>query len=224
MILKFPDLNILHLALVSGAIPPAMSQAGALAGFDDQNQCLVESSGSVPRDKQNELKKLGVLFPRSSPTPLETEVSCWAEILPLEHDRAPIDRLDSTPVLFDLVSSDDLAQLAIEMLRLGNDRQGYRWLEDASQPGVRALLRVVGPPYYTLLRAIDRIGGTKAPVAYLERYPRVWVEIGYSHPLLAQVKPPAGKILLLRPPRQWSLLVDVAERRVLEQRPLTRRA
>ena len=33
MILKFPDLNTLHLALVSGAIPPAMSQAGALAGF-----------------------------------------------------------------------------------------------------------------------------------------------------------------------------------------------
>jgi cellulose synthase operon protein C len=218
MILKFPDLNKLHLALVSGAIPPAMSQAAAVAGFDDQNQCLVESGGTLPRDKQAELKKLGVLFPRSSPTPLETEVSCWAEILPLEHDRTPVERLDSTPVLFDLISGEDLAQLAIEMLRLGNDRQGYRWLEDAGgqQASVRALLRVVGPPYYTLLRALDRIGGTKAPVAYLERQPRVWVEVGYSHPLLNLVKPPAGKILLLRPPRQWSLLDDSPFRDVYE--------
>jgi len=49
---------------------------------------------------------------------------------------------------------------------------------------------VVGPPYYTLLRAIDKSasGTTGAVRAYLERAPRVWVEIGYSHPLAAQVR------------------------------------
>ena len=47
MILKFPDLNTLHLALIRGSVPVAMSQAGAAAGFD-QNQCWVETSASLP--------------------------------------------------------------------------------------------------------------------------------------------------------------------------------
>ena len=41
-----------------------MSQAGAVAGFDDQNQCWVETGATLARSNQNELKKLGVQFPR----------------------------------------------------------------------------------------------------------------------------------------------------------------
>src|SRR5207245_937618 len=88
MILKFPDLNSLRLALITGGVPVAMSQAGAVAGFD-QDQCWVETSATLGRSNQAELKKLGVTTPRSWAANLErTEVSCWAEILPLEHDRS----------------------------------------------------------------------------------------------------------------------------------------
>ena len=67
-----------------------------------------------------------------------------------------------TPVLFELPDVTGLAGLVGEMLRLGNDRQSLRMV--AGSP----VLRVVGPPYYTLLRALDRLG-TDAPRAYLER-------------------------------------------------------
>src|SRR5205085_7727617 len=115
------------------------------------------------------------------------------------------------------VDGKELSRLVIEILRLGNDRQGFRWLEGmGSEESPRALLRVVGPPFYTLLRAMDRIGGAKAPVAFLERSPRVWVELGYSHPLIGQIKAPSGKILLIRPPRMWTLLEDAPYRDVYE--------
>jgi hypothetical protein len=207
MILKFPDLNTLRLALITGAVPANMSQAGAVAGFDDQEQCWVETSAQLNKTNLADLKKLGVMGARAMPTALKAEVSCWAEILPLERERTPTDHLEQTPVLFDLANGEELARMVIEILRLGNDRQGYRWLEE-TEGGTRALLRVVGPPYYSLLRAMDRIGGPKAPIAFLERSPRVWVELGYSHALVGQIKPPLGKILLIRPPRQWTLLEE----------------
>src|SRR5262245_27113131 len=216
MILKFPDLNMLRLAVIQGAVPINMSQGGAVAGFDG-DVCFVETSASLGRTNQSDLKKIGVQTARSWPSGLEKiEVSSWAEILPLERDRNPIDHLESTPVLFDLANGEELARLVIEVLRLGNDRQGFRWLENNAEDDTRALLRVVGPPYYSLLRAMDRIGGPKAPIAYVERAPRVWVELGYVHPLIGQIKAPANKILTIRPPRQWTLLEDAPFRDVYE--------
>src|SRR5438309_880655 len=94
MILKFPDLNTLRLALLNGAIPANMAAAGAVAGFDG-DPCLVETSASLPNPNKNELKKIGVQTVRSWPSALEkTEVSSWAEILPLERDRNPVDHLE----------------------------------------------------------------------------------------------------------------------------------
>src|SRR5436190_19157562 len=142
MILRFPDLDTLRLALITGAVPSNISQTGALAGFDEQGQCWVETSATLNRTSQAELKKLGVQTPKAAPAGLaKEEASCWAEILPLERDRNPVERLEQTAVLFDLSTGEAMAHLAIEILRLGNDRQGFRWLED-STGGNRALLRV----------------------------------------------------------------------------------
>src|SRR5262245_61651335 len=133
MILKFPDLNTLRLALLNGAIPANVAAAGAVAGFDGDT-CLVETSASLSAANKNELKKIGVQVASARttwPAGLEkTEVSSWAEILPLERDRNPVDHLEQTPVLFDLTNGEELARLVIEVLRLGNDRQGFRWLEN----------------------------------------------------------------------------------------------
>jgi hypothetical protein len=107
-------------------------------------------------------------------------------------------------VLFELRPTSLLAEFAGEMLRLGNDRQGFRILgDDASE---FALLRVIGPPYYTLLRALD--ADRAGPRAFVERAPQVWVQAGYTHPLVEQLKPADGQWLLLRSPNEWRTVSD----------------
>jgi hypothetical protein len=218
MIVRFPDLNTLQLSLTIGAVPPEIAQKPAVAGFGEDEQVWVETPAKLPTAAQRELKRLGVLVCKSSGADLNAEVSCWLELLSLVRDAVPLDALEKTPVLFDVSNGAELARLVLEMLRLGNDRQSYRWLEEAkNSESCRALLRVVGPPYYSLLRAIDRLGGVEiAPHAFMERAPSVWVEIGYRHPLESNIKAPKDKILLLRPPRHWLILPDAPFRDIYE--------
>ncbi len=217
MIFKFPDLKLLRLALESRVIPPTVSGSETLVAFDETGGCFVEVNEFLPRSTSNELKRLGVSSVRSFNSLNKQSVSCWAEILPLEPDPHSINHLDQLPVLFEVNDGAEFARLATEILRLGNDRQSYRWLEE-EQNGSRSLLRVVGPPYYSLLRAIDGTRGSNSTIAYREsaENSRVWVELGYSHPLQRQIRPPIGKLLLLRPPRQWSLLEEAPFRDLYE--------
>jgi cellulose synthase operon protein C len=217
MILKFPNLDTLRLALLSGAVPSSVSLTPASAGYDEQEALWVETAAALPRAAQNELKKLGVLIARTNGSTATADITCWPELLPLLADKGPIDRPEQTPVLFDLSSGEELSRFVMEILRLGNDRQSYRWLDPSPQTplpseergrgeGPRTLLRVVGPPYYTLLRALNRNGDQTAPRAFLERAPRVWIELGWTHPLADHLKPADGKLLLLQPPCRWTPL------------------
>jgi hypothetical protein len=212
MIVHFSDLKILQLALTSGTIPPDVAQKPAVAGFGGDEQVWVETAAKLSAATQRQLKRLGALVCKSSDVARNTEVSCWPQLLPLVRDTAPLNSLEKTPVLFDVSSGAELSRLVLEMLRLDNDRQSYRWLVESDNQNKeegRALVRVVGPPYYSLLRALDQLGGPDiAPRAFVERAPGVWVEVGYHHPLAANIRPPKGKILLLRPPRQWLMLAD----------------
>jgi hypothetical protein len=216
MILKFPDLATLELVLTSGTVPPEVWQARAVAGFGEHDEVWVETSTSLSRAVQNELKRLGVHVHRASGAATTTEVATWLELLPLQPEPIRAGSLEQTPVLFDLADGEQMARLATEMLRLGNDRQGFRWLDGAHSGEGRALLRVVGPPYYSLLRALDYRTRPGAPTAYVEHAPGVWVEAGYAHPLAERIKPAKGKIALLRSPRQWSVLDDAPFRDVYE--------
>jgi cellulose synthase operon protein C len=215
MILKFPDLDTLRLSITSGAAPPAVALSAAVAGCDDQNHVWVETAVPLSRAVQNRLREIGAQLCKTNGAANPIAVGSWPEILPLHPDTDPIERLEQTPILFDASSQNDLGRLIIEILRLGNDRQSFRWLEGKTGVG-RGLLRVVGPPYYSLLRAIDRDGQTSAPRAYRERAPRVWVEVGWAHPLADYLKPPPGKLLLLASPREWTLVADAPFRDVYE--------
>src|SRR5260370_10499685 len=211
MILKFPDLDTLKLALTSGAVPPAVSQSAATFGFDDQDRVWVDTPLSLPKAALSELKRLGVQSVKTNGAALTTAVGSWLELLPLRPDPTPLEKPEQTPVLFAAAGA-ALPGRANEILRLGNDRQSFRWLHADDEPNGRALLRVFGPPYYSLLRALDRQGKETAPVAYVERPPRVWIELGHTHPLAARLKPPEGKLLVLRPPLNWRMLDAVAFR------------
>ena len=204
MILLFSDPDTFHLALTGGFVPPEVAAAKAAVAFDPHGRVSVETAGKLTRKASAELARLGVAAVKRHVGP-ETPVSCWPQILPAVRDPAPPQLSSQAPVLFELEAATDLPVLVGEMLRLGNDRQSVRWLDDQ-----RVLLRVVGPPYYTLLRALDQTaGGTTGTVrAYVEQAPRVWVQVGYTHPLAAKVALDEGQLLLVRPPRDWALLTD----------------
>jgi hypothetical protein len=205
MILLFPDLDTVRLALTSNLVPTDLTLAPAAVSTDAQGKVYVEPSVALPRGLEGTLKRIGVKGSKRHGSEAVEEVACWPQILPAVKDGAPPQLSSQAAVLFELASADDLPALVTEMLRLGNDRQSFRWFAaPGEEDSARVLLRVVGPPYYTLLRALDRSeGGVRA---YLERAPRVWVEIGHTHPLAAQIRVADGQLLLVRAPREWVFL------------------
>lgn len=209
MILQFPDFDALCLAITSGLVPTEVA-AGPTAYAESAAGITVDVPAKVPRKVRNELNKLGGNEVRSHAGE-PTDVSCWPQILPLVRTPAPPHLSTQAPVLFELQDDAALADVVRELIRLGNDRQSFR-----SLPGGRVLLRVVGPPYYTLLRALDRATLGGAVRAYAEAAPRVWVELGYSHPLADRVAVAEGQSLLVRPPREWEFLADEPFRDVYE--------
>lgn len=214
MILAFPNADTLKLALTCGAVPAGVSAAGARAAVDADGRIWLEPAVAPDAPSLDELQRLSVHAHDQSPLALDLPLDCWPQILPLERDARGSGHTDKSPVLFELAAANQLSELVSEMLRLGNDRQAFRWID--GEKGSRALLRVIGPPYYSVLRALDSgapsLAATSqnddAPYAYRELIPRVWVQLGYTHPLVEQIRPPAGHVLFLRHPRQWFLVED----------------
>jgi hypothetical protein len=214
MVFYFPDSDTLRLALTSGAVPAAVSATPVRAGFGPDGEYWVEPSVALPRAAQRELARLGVNAAKGLEKHLTDTLTCWLQLFPLQRQAAPPAPSAQTPVLFELPDAKQLPAIAGEILRLGNDRQGFRGLAGDDDP--HALLRVVGPPYYSLLRALDRDGHAAAPLAYVEAGPRLWVQVGHAHPLLDRLQAPPGKLVLLRPPRAWLYLDDAPWRDVYD--------
>jgi hypothetical protein len=211
MILLFPDLDALRLALTSGIVPADVTLAPAAVSFDEQGKIYLEPTVNLSKAAAKNLDRLGVKGSKRHATDDPREVTCWPQVVPVTRDPAPPVLSNQAPVLFELERAEDLPTLVTEMLRLGNDRQGFRWFagpDDAD--GRRVLLRVIGPPYYTLLRALDKSSaGTAGAVrAYLEKAPRVWVEVGHALPLAQQLRVADKQTLLIRAPREWLYLDD----------------
>jgi hypothetical protein len=217
MILLFPDLDTFRLALTGGFVPPEVFSAEARVGFGGDGRLTVETDARLPRKAAADLTRLGVLAAKQHVAPAEA-VSCWPQVISVTRDPNPPQLASQTPVLFELETAEDLPVLVNEMLRLGNDRQSVRWLAADGSSVRRVLLRAIGPPYYTLLRALEQtVSGTRGTVrAYVEQSPRVWVQVGHRHELAAQIQLDEGQILLVRPPRDWLYLPDAPFRDVYD--------
>jgi hypothetical protein len=211
MILLFPNLDTLRLAMTGSIVPPEVTLAPATVSFDDQGKIYLESTAALSRTVTKNLDRIGVKGSKRHAGEAPEEVTCWPQVLPLTRETGTPNVSNQAPVLFELSHADDLPVLVMEMLRLGNDRQSFRWFAAPGEPDTRrVLLRVIGPPYYTLLRAIDSsASGTKGTVrAYLERAPRVWIELGHNHPLGTQIRAADRQLLLIHSPREWIYLEE----------------
>ena len=211
MILLFPNLDALHLTLSTDIVSREVTQEPAAVTFDEQGRIYVESPTALSKATTKNLDRIGVKGSRRHATDRPAQVTSWVQILPTTREPGTPDFSSQTPVLFELEDGDDLPALVTEMLRLGNDRQALRWFAAPDQADARrVLLRVIGPPYYTLLRALEKsAAGTAGAVrAYLERAPRVWIEVGHTHAFAKQIRVTESQVLLIRPPRDWLFLED----------------
>ena len=206
----FPTRESLSLALTSAAIPVTVAAAPVEAASAGSGGTFVYADLSDAARKR--LQKLGVGEVADDGRPRRL-FSCWPQLLPLVPVQPEVD--GKTPVLFDVPGGAPFGDLVTELLRLGNDRQSFRHLSwpqtssSASPDGAtrtsaatseRALLRVIGPPYYSLLRSLEQDSSLNA---FIEQRPRIWVQLGYTHPLVDRIQPPAGKWLFLRSPQEW---------------------
>src|SRR5580704_5533504 len=156
MILLFPNHDTLRLALTSSIVSTDVTLKPAAVTFDSQGKIYLETAAPLSRTTIKNLDKIGVKGSKRHATEAPEHVTCWPQIVPLTKETGTPNVSNQAPVLFELSDSDDLPTLVAEMLRLGNDRQSYRWLKAPQETESKSvLLRVIGPPFYTLLRALD---------------------------------------------------------------------
>jgi hypothetical protein len=204
MILSFPDLAAVRFALGSSLVPVEIASVPVAVGHSGSGTITVETAAKFPKASLEQLAKFHVAAAKSHFGPAE-RLPHWYAILPLEPDRRLPDDFSETPVLFELPVS-QLPQLVNELVRLGADRATYRTLDGPGGP--TAFLRVVGPPYYTLLRAMGFSHDSGSLRGYREHSPGVWIELGRSHPFADRVHPAKDRSLLLHRPNIWRELPE----------------
>lgn len=196
--LRFPNEEALRIALTSALVADEISRAPARGWRDAHGAVCVVPAAPIKGKALAGLRTLGLSVSDERPPAGAHQARCWAELVRLV--REPVGDLRDRPVLFLVPDSGAMLETAAELLRLGCDRQDFR------RTGTWSLLRVAGVPYYTLARALDRVGDLRAFVP--SGAERVYVEAGYSHPMGKLLRAEPGQLLLLSPDRPWLSLPE----------------
>lgn len=202
MIFQIPSLSALRMMLSSSAAMAERASSPAEFVTEENGTLHLRAGGRTSANLARELAPFGVVIEKGNELPIGRvqSVRCWWQILPLERSEISAKEIASRPVLFEVPCAADVSRLSAEVLRLGNDRQSLARV--AGPNGERTFLRVVGPPYYSVLQAVDADGLT----AYAECTPGVWAQLGWTHPSADRIAPAAGEMLLLRAPAEWTAL------------------
>ncbi|MDB4954139.1 MAG: hypothetical protein JWO36_1708, partial [Myxococcales bacterium] len=200
MALGFRDSEALQVVLRSGLCPPeVLSQSAQIARAGDGG-VILEPEKALSSSALAKLRAAGVVTDARLPSDAR-EVRCWAEALPLQ--RTGVAEIPSL-VLLVTERATELVDLAAELVRLGCDRQellvaGPSWSEpaNAAERGPFGVARVVDPPTYTIVRALDREHGLRVYGPDPSGQELVWTELGYHHPLAEQLRTEAGTLLLV---------------------------
>lgn len=193
--LGFADREALLVAISSGLVPANVA-SGAARVAHVERLIIVEPDEPVPAGALAKLRASGV---RELGLPAGArEVRCWAEALrPIAFDVAKLPSL----VLFVTERVAQLLEIAAELVRLGSDRL------DLAIYGDHGVVRVVDPPTYTIVRALDRDHGLRVFAPDPSGQETVWTELGFRHPLAGHLRPEPGKLLLVASDG-WSTIRD----------------
>ena len=209
MALGFRDSEALQVVLQSGMASLDLMSRGAQVAHGDDGTLILLPDGALPEPTLTKLRTVGVSIDAEMPAEAR-EVRCWAEaVAPVRAPPAGVSGSGKLPSLVLLVTerASDLIDLAAELLRLGCDRQ------ELLVAGAVGVARVVDPPTYTVVRAIDRERGLRVYAPDPAGQDAVWTELGFRHPLAAQLRAEQGTLLLIDqatwrviPDRDWASL------------------
>jgi hypothetical protein len=191
----FPSDDALLAAMAAGVVPRDAVVSPARHGRTPDGGPWVEPAGPLDAATRAGLLALGAVEFTASEEGPSLRASCWPEVLPTVRVPEP-DEIGE--VLFE-VPVGELLVLAGELLRLGCDRQQWAIF------GERALLLSRSPPWFTVLRASDGTGRIRA---YVRGAPEIWVEVGWSHPLLRALRVAPGSLWLVRGGAPWQVVAD----------------
>lgn len=192
--LGFASSDVLRVVMTSGIAAPDVMARGARAARRADGGVVLAPDAKLSAGQLAQLRAAGVAVDAALPADARA-VRCWAEALPMARVAAP------TPALALLVTEDPaaLVDLAAELVRLGCDRQ------ELCAAGDLAAIRVVDPPTYTVMRALDHEAGLRVFVAEPAGQDQVWSELGYRHPLIDRLRAEPGTLLLVGADRWRSL-------------------
>ena len=195
--LGFRDSQALYVVLASGLCPADVIAAGARVARGADGGLVLAPELALPRAALHTLRAVGVAVDAELPGGARA-VRCWAEAVAAEPVPVP-----AIPALVVLVTEDsaDLIDLAAELVRLGCDRQ------ELLVAGDMGAIRVVDPPTYTVIRALDHEGGLRAFAPDPPGQDLVWTELGYRHPLADRLRAEPGTLLLIGGDR-WRTVPD----------------
>jgi hypothetical protein len=200
MALSFRDSAALEVAIRSGLVSRDAAAGGAKVARGADDAIVVEPDKHLAKDATAKLKAAGVSVDAAMPA-RGKPVRCWAEALaPVRVSHFGSAELPSL-VLFETPSVDGVIDLAAELVRLGCDRQ------ELSISGERGIIRVVDPPTYTVVRALDRDAGLRVYAPDPPKQDLVWTELGFHHPLAEHLRA-EPKTLLLCANDGWRSLAD----------------
>ncbi len=200
--LRFPSEEALRVAITSSTIAEDIASQQALGWRDAEGGVFVRPKSPIDTKAKAALDALGLVVKGVEPPSEARQARCWAELVAIRPEQ--LNGETEKSVLFIVEGTKAMLETAGELLRLGCDRQELRSV------GGAFLLRVAGPPFYTLARAIDRVDDIRAylPVRNPTGQPNVYVEVGYRHPLASTLRPPAGELLFLSANEPWKTMPD----------------
>ena len=200
--LRFTSEESLRIAIATAALADAASKPAR--AWRDERAVMIQPRAALDKSAMSALRESGVESRDGVRAPKDAlDARCWAEVVAMK--RGAIETAER--VVFVAPDAETMLETAGELLRLGCDRQEMMRADGAF------LLRATAPPFYTVARAIDRVAGVRAFVAAGER---VWLEVGWTHPLALHLRPADDEIVFLSPHEPWRTVADGAWTNVYE--------
>ena len=205
MRLEVADETALVATLQAGLIPKAVLNAPVRVHRGPAGLQL-EPSVPLSSTARAKLRRAGIQVVDAS---LEegAVVPDWVQVVQCHRDQADAQSALEPPtgeVLFLVEAPSRPMTICAELLRLGCVNQQLASFVGADG-SARTMIKVMAPPYYVVLRALDRAGGLRV---FSERAPNVWLELGWSHPLTPGSAPARKNVLLIPAAGHWMTVPD----------------